>query len=397
MDRLASHYSLPDYEGGSIVNLMESLSIGLNGRRTGYPPLRSLPLERIKAAKRIALVVIDGLGMNLLRQFDSDDREKPQLSTNLVGEMTSVFPPTTASAVTTFMSGLAPQQHGLTGWFMHLREIGTVTAVLPFIPRYAPLQSNAGNMPMNEIIDIPGFSERLDRGIDVLLPNELKNSQYTKLLTSGESRIGYKDIHDFSQNLQRFCRGEKTNPFLYAYWPKLDSLAHVFGPYHHKVENHFALIHETLAPIVELATQTGTLLIITADHGFIENQPEQRVLLSEHPELKSMLTLPLCGEPRAAYAYVRHDCAHAFERYVRSELGDFVDCVPTETLVDAGWYGLGEPHKELKARAGDFVLLMKEQYAIYDSVIGEKPPVLLGVHGGISEAEQRVPLILAGP
>ena len=135
MDRLASHYSLPDYEGGSIVNLMESLSIGLNGRRTGYSPLRSLPLERIKAAKRIALVVIDGLGMNLLRQFDSDDREKPQLSTNLVGEMTSVFPPTTASAVTTFMSGLAPQQHGLTGWFMHLREIGTVTAVRPFNAR----------------------------------------------------------------------------------------------------------------------------------------------------------------------------------------------------------------------------------------------------------------------
>ena len=46
------------------------------------------------------------------------------LSENLIGSMTSVFPATTASAITTFATGLAPQQHAFTGWFMFLKEIG---------------------------------------------------------------------------------------------------------------------------------------------------------------------------------------------------------------------------------------------------------------------------------
>jgi hypothetical protein len=52
--------------------------------------------------------------------------------------MTSVFPSTTASAITAFMTGLAPAQHGLTGWHMHLDEIDQTLAILPLTPRDGP-------------------------------------------------------------------------------------------------------------------------------------------------------------------------------------------------------------------------------------------------------------------
>ncbi len=50
---------------------------------------------------------------------------------SIVNLMASIFPATTATAVTTFLTGTAPQQHGITGWFMYLRE----PAALPYRPR----------------------------------------------------------------------------------------------------------------------------------------------------------------------------------------------------------------------------------------------------------------------
>ena len=40
---------------------------------------------------------------------------------------------------------------------------------------------------------------------------------------------------------------------------------------------------------------------------------------------------------------------------------------------------------------------MRERHTLRDSVVGERDFKLAGVHGGVSAAEQRVPLLLAGP
>ena len=57
------------------------------------------------------------------------------LRAHLRGSLTSVFPSTTATAITTFLTGLAPAQHALTGWHMWFAEQATVGAILPFRTR----------------------------------------------------------------------------------------------------------------------------------------------------------------------------------------------------------------------------------------------------------------------
>src|ERR671925_563676 len=47
------------------------------------------------------------------------------------GSLTSVFPSTTASAITTSYTGRTPLEHGLTGWFTYFGEAGCVSAALP--------------------------------------------------------------------------------------------------------------------------------------------------------------------------------------------------------------------------------------------------------------------------
>ncbi len=385
--------ALPDYDGGSIVNLMASLGARLGAAPGDYAPLAALDEARLRAARRIALVVVDGLGAELLRHLS------PQgpLATAQVGEMTSVYPPTTASAVTTFMSGLAPQQHGLTGWFMHFRKLGAVTAVLPFSPRYARASLAASGIAPGELIDAPSFAARIEAAAAALLPDELADSDFSRLLGAGARRDGYRDLDDFAARCAAFCRGEDDADYLYAYWPRLDTLSHLHGPASSEVAAHFAALETALAPLPALAAAHGTLLVITADHGFIESGPEQRIDLADHPALGDMLTLPLCGEPRSAYAYVRAGCVDAFEDYVASELAEVIELHPSAALIDAGWFGPGAPHPELAARLGDYVLCLRGRHSLSDRVVGERPFNLFGMHGGISRAEQQVPLILAGP
>ncbi|MGE0485527.1 MAG: alkaline phosphatase family protein [Gammaproteobacteria bacterium] len=383
----------PDYAGGSIVNLMASLGNALGAAPAPYAELTALPAAEVAAARRVALVVIDGLGAELLEHLDGAGA----LSARRRDTMTSVYPPTTASAITTFMSGLAPQQHGLTGWFMHFRRLGAVTAVLPFMPRYARHGLAGQGVAPAALIDAPSFAAGLPCAAAALLPADLAESDFSRLLGAGARRDGYQGLEDFVARVRRFVGGDDDARYLYAYWPDLDREAHLQGPSSTRVARHFAALQAALAPLLELAAGSGTLLLVTADHGFVDSPPQLAVDLDDHAELAAMLSLPLCGEPRSAYAYVRPRATAAFEDYVRDRLDGVATLVASEDLIADGWYGPGPAHPELAARCGDYVLQMKGCHSLRDSVVGERPFALHGHHGGISTAEQRVPLLVAGP
>ncbi|MGD9172160.1 MAG: hypothetical protein PVI97_19240, partial [Candidatus Thiodiazotropha sp.] len=50
-----------------------------------------------------------------------------------------------------------------------------------------------------------------------------------------------------------------------------------------------------------------------ADQGQVDTGPADRISLDDHPALLEMLSLPLCGEPRAAYCYLQLGCEQAFD------------------------------------------------------------------------------------
>jgi hypothetical protein len=108
-----------------------------------------------------------------------------------------------------------------------------------------------------------------------------------------------------------------------------------------------------------------------------------------------MLLLPLCGERRVAYCYLQPGQGGAFEDYVASELAPYADCHASSALVAQGYFGLGDPHPRLAERLGHYTLIMKNNYAIKDWLAGERRHVHLGAHGGLSDAELFVPLIVA--
>ena len=98
----------PNYKNGSIVNLMASIKCAFGGK-SEYEPLGGFNISA--NSKNIVLIILDGLGYDFLNKYGKNS----YLSRHLLKKITSVFPAGTASAMTSFATGLAPQQHGLTG------------------------------------------------------------------------------------------------------------------------------------------------------------------------------------------------------------------------------------------------------------------------------------------
>ena len=383
----------PDYAGGSIVNLMASIMAGF-GVRSHYAPLGALLPDEIAGPRNVCLFVIDGLGARHLAQGAASGGA---LAPHLRASITTIFPSTTAAAVTTFMTGLAPQSHAVTGWHMYFRELGTVLAVLPFRPRHGgPSLAVAGGATPAALLGNAPLADRIEAATHVISPLAIVDSCFNTAHSGRARRIGHRGLDDMFAAARDVVRAGGTGrQYVYAYYSELDTLAHAHGIGSDEVGAELGRIDAAFGRFLEEIAGTDTLAIFTADHGFVDTRPETVVDLDDHPDLAATLAVPLCGEPRVAYCYVKSDAAPTFERYVERRLSHCVTLARSRDLIADGWFGPGAAHPRLADRIGDYALIMKEGYAVRDHVPGERRHVQIGVHGGPTEEEMLVPLVVA--
>jgi hypothetical protein len=381
----------PDYQGRSIVNLMSSIMSAYGHDSKYYSPLTALPPYKLQEARNVVLLVIDGLGYDYLIQHGSGSK----LLQHLQDPITSVAPPTTATAISTFLTGLGPQQHGLTGWYTYFREIGSVLAVLPFKVRcggiplgQAGISAEAlfGHVPVFNYLNVHSYS---------ISPDWIANSDFNRAHLGYAELVTYRDVVQCFSSIAQSAQIHNDSKYIYAYWPGFDSLAHEHGIDSNIVRSHFNELDACFTKLLADLADTDTLIVVTSDHGFVDVLPEHVIQVEKHPELKNCLSVPLCGEPRLAYAYVRAEQCRAFERYLTQHLSHAVALYPSNELRERNLFGLDKPHPELASRTGDYILVMKEGYVIKDQIPGEGPFTMLGYHGGLSAQEMRVPLIVA--
>lgn len=395
---------LPDYGGGSILNLIASIGRACGGRFLDYARLSLVPEASFARTQRLLLIVIDGLGDALLREAG----QGTHLAAHRVGGLTSVFPSTTAAAVTTLMTGLAPAAHGLTGWHMLFEEAGGVLAVLPLRRRAPPVAGTEAGMeadapraevpPPERLFAHTGLFAGLGRASRVLSPADIAFSPFNLHHTRGAAVQGYADREDlFAQLAGLAANGARSAApnFTYAYYDGLDALSHRHGAYGDAACAELFALDAAFARLLDALAGSDTTVVVTADHGFIDSPPEHWLDLAEFPHLAALLEQPLCGEPRVAYCYVRPGQGEAFEAAAAHRIGHAVRCVRSEALAEAGWFGPGPLHPRLKSRIGTHTLLLRDDWTLRDWLPGERRYRQYGVHGGISKREMQVPLIVA--
>src|SRR3954468_14416795 len=173
----------PAYEGASLVNLMSSIVAS----RGGAPLHRVLdfPLQ-IDAARNVVLLIVDGLGDNLLARRGAGGA----LASRRRGAITSVFPSTTASAITTSYTGCTPLEHGLTGWFTLFGEAGCVGSALPFRTRGDGVPLTQKGLSTERAFPAPSLFEALPVRSIVVTSRDIIESDYNVRHCRGAERRG---------------------------------------------------------------------------------------------------------------------------------------------------------------------------------------------------------------
>ncbi|MHA1731540.1 MAG: alkaline phosphatase family protein [Promethearchaeota archaeon] len=399
---------VPDYSGKNLANLVTSVgsSFGINPQ--GVLPLEVLGGDFLEESAGVVLVVLDGLGYNFL----ASRGKASVLARNLHSKLETVFPSTTAAAVTTIYSGLTPQSHGVLGWHLFLKEMGVTAKILPMVTRGGDRPLLCGNITARDIFGFEPLFERVARAragtgevrLFSVLPSSLVDTPYNEFVSGPASRVGYDALPAMFEKIEGCLRqptpvsddagGDK--PLVVAYWPDLDDKAHEHGVDSAETVRAFWEVDDLLGQFVDRlgAEHPGTRVLVTADHGLVNCTGEGCIRLRDHPVLERCLALPLCGESRAPFCYVRPSRVRQFEEYVRGNLSEACELRGGRELVEAGYLGAGTPHPRLLDRMGDYVLLMEDGYVLRDRLLGEEWRDMVGYHGGLSEDEAFVPLVV---
>lgn len=382
-------FLLPDYHGGSIVNLLASL-IRARGGRSPHRSLRGLPAGLLRAARRVVYLVVDGLGEEQLRRHLRAGGGRVFFGCRPRQVITTVFPATTASAVITFTTGASPAEHGLLSWYLHLPDLGMVSTILRSTTRTGqPMAGEEFDLPRylavpSHLAGVPGVRAALSYG-------DIAETRMSRAVGSWTVRRSYRRLEGLRRAVLAFAR-QRGRGLAYVYWPEYDGLCHAKGCAHRVTTRHLEAVDRTLGRLAAQLRGTGTVLLVTADHGLVDVPPARHLELRDVPGFYDCLAVLPSGDAREVSCFVRPGRVREFLALVRRRLAGACVCVAGAELIRLGAYGPGRPHPALAARVGDYVLLARESCAFSATPPGFTGRAHIGQHGGMSAEEIRIPL-----
>ena len=364
---MTQDFLLPDYAGGSLVNLVAEMESRLIGSAR-HPTLHSDLAAKIPPAESYVLVLFDGLGDHQLTH-----RAAAPLAAARVGAITSGWPTTTTVSMATIATGMTPAEHGLLGYQIWVPELGQIVNTIKWTTQWGePVEHDLwGFLPM------PNLWERLaSHGIEpvTLQPWNFDDSPMSRMLYRGCRFEAWDDEDEAADIAGELARVPGRLVFLYV--PHVDFAAHVSG----QASDDYTEAMGIVARIWERLARRlpgHAVAIGTADHGHVDIPQDRRITI---PKLAHDAR-DFGGDPRAPFVY--GDVAG-----LAAQLG--VDHVTRELMEH--WWGPGTRHPGFEGRAPDGVLLPKPGWVAFHKHADER---LIGHHGGLTPEEVRVPLLVA--
>ncbi len=354
----------PAFEGASIAGLVPAL---LGVRDASWLP------EPVREADAVVLLVLDGLGWNALRLHAVD---MPELAMMAGGPITTVVPATTASALTSIATGLAPAQHGILGYRMLVG--GEVLNVLRW--------TVAGRGRTPDPFDVQRHTAFLGRPVPVVTRSEFRGSGFTQAHLRGGKFVGWHTTAALVEHcLVEIEAGERL---VYAYYPGIDSVAHEFGLHGRVYPRELATADALVGALLDVLPKRAALLV-TADHGQIHLEPESWIAV---PDL-GVMTTAMAGDGRFRYLYARKGAARDLLAAAREQFGARAWVWSRGELLDEGLLG-ADATGSVPGRIGDVILAARDDVAFVDPALPNEVKLRSG-HGSLTPDEMLVPLVAA--
>jgi len=359
--------TVPNYNGGSLANLVSELEHRLTGATPG-PRLNPLLASEIPEAVTYVLFLLDGLGTTQL-----DHPAARPLRRALRGSIDAPFPATTTVSLATVATGLPPSQHGLLAYQSWLPEVDRVVNTI----KWTTLWGEPVEYDTSTLLPSPNLWERLmDAGVEPITvqPGNFLGSPLSEALYRGcriEPFFTVDEVVDATVQLAAV-----PSRFIFTYLPHVDFAAHVYGQ--ESVEYAEALT--TVGRVWEQVAAHlpgGAVMVGTADHGHIDFPKDRQVKIPK-----------AAHEDRTFYGDGR-------AMFVLGEGASLADELPATwfPINDAvDWWGPGPRHPLFDERAPDGVLVADDGYLLLHRRSDDR---MIGNHGAMTDAERLIPLLLA--
>ncbi|MGY1707066.1 alkaline phosphatase family protein [Geodermatophilus sp. SYSU D00697] len=342
----------------------------------------------LAGARRVAVLLVDGLGADLVRAHADLAPTLAGLATP-AGDLSAPCPSTTPVSLTSLGTGLPPGSHGVLGFVTIVPGGAGATGeerTLNHI-QWSDDPDPATWQPRRSV-----FEQAVAAGVPVtaVAPYAFAGSGLTQAAYRGARYSGTVGAGDLAAGLlQALAAAPRT--LVYGYTAELDLTGHVRGVDSASWRAQLALVDRLVEQVVAGLPDDAALLV-TADHGMFDVPPHTRIDLDAEPDLTDGVRL-LAGEPRARYLHaVPGSEADLLARW-REVLGDRAWVAGRDEAVASGVFGPVDDG--MAARIGDVVALARGTWALTATEREPGPSRLVGYHGSLTATELAIPLLAA--
>jgi predicted AlkP superfamily pyrophosphatase or phosphodiesterase len=391
---------LPDRGG----NCFDQVPLIVERVLSGSPEANSLAAShRLLDARydRVLLVYVDAFGGRLFERHAEHPLLVRAETDGVLARLTSQFPSTTAAHVTTVHTGLPVEAHGVYEWFMFEPSLNRLIAPLLFsFAGDNRRDTLAGLLEPAYIYPADTIYRRLaEAGVTSFAaqPSEIAWGRPNEVLLAGAEIVAFDDLADGLGRLVGSLSSVTTG-YGFAYIDEIDALMHRIGPDSDVVDAAVERILTTIDRAVR-DLPTGTLVLLTSDHGMSPVSPERTLYVNRLlPGLTRHLAHGADGRPLAPAGSCRDLFLHVLPgreqkvvEKIANRLGEAAEVHLTSELLAAGLFG-PEPTDRLLTRLGQVVVLPRLGEAVYWSSPGRFAQNLFGHHGGLTAEEAVIPL-----
>ncbi|MGH3168919.1 MAG: alkaline phosphatase family protein [Trebonia sp.] len=364
---------MPTYGENTLTDLSASLLASFTGDTAEN-------VLRLPSAPHVCLLVIDGLGWELLRAHQAAAPFLAELAFNST-PLTCGFPATTVTSIASLGTGLPPGTHGMLGYQVANPDTGRVLNGLRWPSDIDPVAWQ----PRPTV-----YSRAQAAGVHAVYvaPASLEHSGLSRAVSRGPSFRGARPLGALAhETLQALSEAERT--LVTAYHPDLDTAGHKYGVASDAWAYQLAHV-DRLAEQIASSLPSDSVLYVTGDHGMVDAGPDDRIDIDTVPGLLDGVEL-VGGDARARYLYAAPGAESGVLARWREILGDRAWVVPKDEAIKDGWFGPVEP--EFTARIGDVIAAAAGNTALIASASEPEESQMIGLHGSLTPAEQLVPLL----
>ncbi len=400
---------IPNYKLPSLLNVPSTFL-----KLLGANPIKNiLPESYYKnsiGCEKVVFFLLDGFGHNLYQKVGLKyPFFKKYAEKGIYNPIQTVFPSTTAAAISTINSGLSPIEHGLPEWYLYFQELDAILESLPFTPAFKEDLDKLKAAPPKILFNQKTVYEYLNEvhvPSYIFLNRYLAESFYNIQANKGAVVIPYNTYPNLMVQLRKLLNKSKGKAYIYVYISAIDSAEHEFGPWAEEVEVEISslsyLLEAEFVNKIDQNIANQIALFMTADHGQIATDPKETFYLDTIPGFKEFFKVGADGEPILPTGNVRDVLLNIKPEKQDEAIGLLKSKLPSGTqilkitnCIKQGWFGSGNTHQEFLNRTGDLLILPNGADTIWYHYTPESSYKFKGNHGGQSEDETLIPFVSA--